>query len=280
MTDERRERILAIAQELEDQGLIATNSSVYARALGHRGDVVQTMRDRRAAQRLMGGAVDVAEAEEGDDPEAPEATTTIALATDLRHLEAYYETMHQEWERLVALDQEGALSDQEMDSQVRLERRMASNLRKQQRLQPLLAAAQAREAVETGRQQHDAAIAQGLVLADATAQAFAHLAACLTAQVQHVDEQIDALALIRSRDGHQQFSLSTGREEVVNYVARLFGEGDFRSADTVRLLLDVPLTQGNWAQALANAPRLQPFPPRLIERFLAERHPETYREGA
>ena len=36
MTPERRERILAIADELEAQGLPATNSSVYARALGHR----------------------------------------------------------------------------------------------------------------------------------------------------------------------------------------------------------------------------------------------------
>ena len=37
MTEERRQRILQIAEELESQGLVATNSSFYARVLGHRG---------------------------------------------------------------------------------------------------------------------------------------------------------------------------------------------------------------------------------------------------
>jgi hypothetical protein len=37
MTPARIQRILQIAQELEEQGLEATNSAVYARALGPRG---------------------------------------------------------------------------------------------------------------------------------------------------------------------------------------------------------------------------------------------------
>ena len=49
MTDERKASILQIADELESQGLTATNSAVYARALGHRGHVVQTLRRQRSA---------------------------------------------------------------------------------------------------------------------------------------------------------------------------------------------------------------------------------------
>ena len=65
MTEERRQRILAIAEELEAQGLPATNSAVYG-ALGHRGHVVAVMKERRAQQA---GGVAVAEEEE-DEPEA------------------------------------------------------------------------------------------------------------------------------------------------------------------------------------------------------------------
>ena len=71
MTDERRQRILAIAEELESQGLLATNSSVYARALGHRGHVVQVMKARRAARAEAGG-VAVAEEERGREEPADE----------------------------------------------------------------------------------------------------------------------------------------------------------------------------------------------------------------
>jgi hypothetical protein len=70
VTDERRQRILQIAQELESQGLPATNSSFYSRALGHMGHVVAVMKERRAQQAAQAGGVAVAEVlEEEDEPE-------------------------------------------------------------------------------------------------------------------------------------------------------------------------------------------------------------------
>jgi hypothetical protein len=91
MTDERRQRILQIAEELEAAGEVATNSSVYARALGHRGHVVQVMKERRAAA----GGVAVAEAEDEDEPvDDSTETPAVVLAEDLRQLEAAYESWH------------------------------------------------------------------------------------------------------------------------------------------------------------------------------------------
>jgi hypothetical protein len=78
MTPERRERILQIAEELENEGLEATNSAVYSRALGHRGDVVQTMKARRA---LLNGGVAVLELEEAPEEDEAPSTAGRRIAT-------------------------------------------------------------------------------------------------------------------------------------------------------------------------------------------------------
>jgi hypothetical protein len=98
MTDERKQRILDIAQELEEQGLEATNSLVYSRALGHRGDVVQVMKARRAARN--GGDVAVLDADDEDD-EIPQPSAS-ELEEDLWQLTASYEAWHAAWEGLLA----------------------------------------------------------------------------------------------------------------------------------------------------------------------------------
>jgi hypothetical protein len=98
MTPERRERILQIAQELEEQGLEATNSAVYSRVFGHRGDVVAVMRDRRA-ERGNGGSVAV-EDEDGTAGDAEPFPTASELQEDLAQLTASYDAWHLALERL------------------------------------------------------------------------------------------------------------------------------------------------------------------------------------
>src|SRR5262245_34156642 len=107
MTPEREARILQIADELEEQGLIATNSAVYARALGHRGDVTQVMKARRASR----GEGNVALLEE-DEPEPEILPTAEELQEDLVQLEQSYDTWHLALERLWDIEQEGPLSEQ------------------------------------------------------------------------------------------------------------------------------------------------------------------------
>jgi hypothetical protein len=63
---------LQIADQIEAEGLEATNSLVYSRALGHRGDVVVVMKSRRAEKN--GGTVAVLEAEEEELPAPPRAS--------------------------------------------------------------------------------------------------------------------------------------------------------------------------------------------------------------
>jgi hypothetical protein len=142
MTPERRERILQIAHELEDQGLEATNSAVYSRALGHRGDVVQVMKARRA-ERGNGGSVAVLDAEDDAIPES----SAGELQEDLGQLEASYDAWHLALERLWEIEQEGPLSEANFSRKQWLEYQMVQNLQAQERLRPQLEAARLKEAV-------------------------------------------------------------------------------------------------------------------------------------
>src|SRR4029434_7393843 len=127
MTPERRARILAIAQELEDQGLEATNSAVYSRALGHRGDVVLAMKARRAERN--GGNVAVLE------EEAEEAAPTVSeMEEDLAQLTISYDAWHLALERLWEIEQEGPLSEAHFARKQWLEYNMLQNLQAQEKV--------------------------------------------------------------------------------------------------------------------------------------------------
>jgi hypothetical protein len=261
VTPERRERILQIAQELEQEGLEATNSAVYSRALGHRGDVVQVMKARRAERN--GG---VALLEEEPEPPAP---TAQELQEDLAQLTASYDAWHLALERLWEIEQEGPLSEQNFARKQWLEYQLAANLTQQEQLQRDLARARLVDAVETARQRHDSGMLRARVLAEAVIQALAHLGQLLAQLEEHFVAQLDDLSLIRAHDGRQQFPLPSGREELVNLVGRVF-PGDYRAAAMVQMLLDSPPTEGRHAHAMAECARLSPFPEHLIERYLAE----------
>jgi hypothetical protein len=98
MTPERRQRILEVADELESQGLPATNSAVYARVMGYRGHVVAVMKARRAERAAAGGVL-VAEADDEPDEEMAD-TPAVELAEDLQQLEHSYDAWHLALERL------------------------------------------------------------------------------------------------------------------------------------------------------------------------------------
>jgi hypothetical protein len=106
VTDERRARIIQIADDLEAEGLEATNSAVYSRALGHRGDVVQVMKQRRAERGNGNGAVALLE----DDVIPP--PTASELKEDLAQLEQSYDAWHLALERLWEIERKGPLSEQ------------------------------------------------------------------------------------------------------------------------------------------------------------------------
>jgi hypothetical protein len=261
MTEERRQRILRVAQDLEDAGFAATNSAVYSVVMGHRGHVVAVLKARRAARAGEGG-VAVAEEEEEDAP-----VTAQEMAEDLQQLEASYESWHLSLEKLWEIEHEGPLSESNFGRKQWLEYQMVQNLQAQEQLRTALDRARLVEAVRAGQAQHDAGIAATQGLAEETVQALAHLASCLTALQQQVEHQMDGLTPIRSRDGHAQFDLPTGRQEVEHLLSLVY-PSDFRVRDMLHLLIDTPLTVGRAREALRASPRFQPFPERAITNYL------------
>ena len=178
MTDERRQRILAIADELESQGLTATNSAVYARALGHRGHVVQTLKQRRAAQAALGGvAVVEAEAEEQEaEAEAETETPAVVLAEDLRQLLGAYESWHAALEQIWALEKDGPLDLHTFSRARWLEYQLTENLKQQERLRLALEQARLKEAVRAAQVAHDDPMPEASQKAEAFLQALATVA--------------------------------------------------------------------------------------------------------
>ena len=209
-----------------------------------------------------------------EPPARPLSPTSEALQEDLRQLETQYEAWHLALERLWELDQTAPLDEQREIRQVSLERLLTKNLQRQEEIKIALDVARLRESVEAAVLVYDGAIDEAQALAEQVLRAVSQLAGCLAALRDHLDAQGDALSLIRSHDGHQQFSLSSGLEEVINLVSRLFGSSDFRSADMVRLLLDNAPTQGRAAEALSECPRLHALPSRLVARYI-----ETLEQG-
>src|SRR4029453_1240092 len=155
MTDERRQRILQIADELEAEGEVATNSAVYARALGHRGHVVTVMKARRAERVAAGGVLGAEEeGDEAPEDEMPE-TPAVVLAEDLAQLAHSYDAWHLALERLWEIEQDGPLSEANFARKQWLEYQMVQNLQTQERLRPQLEAAKIRDAVRVAQAAHD-----------------------------------------------------------------------------------------------------------------------------
>jgi hypothetical protein len=260
MTPERRERILQIADDLEAEGLEATNSAVYSRALGHRGDVVQTMKERRA-ERNGNGNVTVLDAEPEDSPTASE------LQDDLTQLEQSYDAWHLALERLWEIEQEGPLSEQNFSRKQWLEYNMVQNLQAQERVRPQLEAVRRTEAVHAAQQAHDDMVPVVSAQAEAVVQALAQLGAALQALAQGFTAQVDGLATLRDRHGMQAFDVVGGYADVVQFLQLCF-PSDYRAKEVADLLVGSPLLRGNAQAALANSPRLKPFAIRAVENYL------------
>jgi len=263
MTPERRQRILDIAHELEEQGLEATNSAVYSRALGHRGDVVQVMKARRAER---GGGVAVAEDEE---PEDAVETPAVVLAEDLRQLESTYEGWHLALEQLWQQEQDGPLDLAAFSRKAWLEYQLTANLQAQERLRPQLEQARTREAVRAAQAQHDALVPVVRAQAEAVVEALATLTEALAALREGFGQQVDGLFPFRDAHGHQALDVADGPTYVTQFLQLLF-PGDFRAKEVVDLLMINPVTVGRAQAALGESPRLREFPPRVIDRYLSD----------
>ena len=267
MTDERRQRILQIADDLESQGLPATNSLVYYRALGYRGDVVTVMKTRRA-ERVAAG--DVAVIEEDEEPEAEEAEIPAAvLAEDLAQLEAAYEGYHLALEKLWDLEREGVWDEAISNRQTFLEKTLVKNLQQQERLRPALERATLREAALRGRDQHDAGIPAARAMAQALLEAVVALQARLVDVKTVFAVQVDGLVVVRDRRNHQAFSdLVDGDTEALRLLSAFF-PNDPRAKALFDLLMGTDLTKEvRWAAALAGCPRLQPFSESTLNNYL------------
>jgi hypothetical protein len=104
--------------------------------------------------------------------------------------------------------------------------------------------------------------------AEAVIDALAVLSEALANLRQGFDSQVDLFFPFRDVRGQQAFDVSDGRSYVVQFLQGCF-PADFRATDLVDLLLRNPLTVGRAQEALANAPRLQVFSARAVERYLA-----------
>jgi hypothetical protein len=267
MTDERRAKIEAMAEELAAaEGKEPSAAAVWARVLGHRPDVQAVMRDRR---RARGGTVAVLD-EEDDGVPAPSARE---LAEDLHQLESSYASLHLSLERIWERDREGALDEATFTRKLWLENTLTKNLQQQEALRPQLEQARLTEALEAARQAHDALVPDVITQAETVLETLALLGAAVQTFVATVEAQTAKLFPFRDVRGHQQFDLHSGREEAVQLLQRAYPV-DFRASDLVNLLLDAPLTMGQGFDALEGSPRFQAFSVRAIERYLATLTPE------
>ncbi len=277
MTDERRERILAVADELEAQGQVASNSAVYAAVMGHRGHVVEVMKARRAERAAASGGVLVAE-EEGEDEDEATATEAATLAEDLRQLESAYEAWHLALERLWEVEQDGPLSEAQYGRKAWLEYQIVQNRQTKERLEGELQVARTVEAVHGGQAHHDAAIPALRTLAVQTLQEVAQLAGHLAALRDGFQAQVDPLFRFQDRHNMQAFDVQDGATYVRQLVAELFPQ-DPRAPAMVTLLLLTPPLEGNAQDALAGCARLKPYSQVAIDSYLKQ-HTEGRTNGS
>jgi hypothetical protein len=153
---------------------------------------------------------------------------------------------------------------------------MVQNLQAQEKLRPQLEAAKLTEALERARQTHDALVPDVISQAEEVIATLAALGAAMQTFVNTIETQTAPLFPFRTGRGHQAFDLHSGREEAVQLLQRAFPI-DYRAADLVNLLLDVPVTVGQADDALDSSPRFQPFSERAIERYITSLSPEGVR---
>jgi hypothetical protein len=262
VTEERRQRILEVAAELEAQGQVATNSAVYSLVMGHRGHVVQVLKERRAQARASGVAV-AEDDEEEETAEIPAAT----LTEDLRQLEAAYDAWHLALERLWAIEQEGPLSEAHLSRKTWLEYQMVQNIQTQERLRPQLERAQIREALHAAQAQHDAGIPRARTLAEQALQAVATLHDLFEDLAEVFQAQVEAFFPFRTPRGLQAFDVLSGHDYALQLLSAFF-PNDPRAREAFLLLVDTKLTMGMLRQALDACPRLMPFSPTAITSYL------------
>jgi hypothetical protein len=276
MTDERRQRILQIADELEAQGLPATSSSFYSRAFGYRGHGVAVMKQRRAERAAAGG---VLVAEEDDEPEEELSDTPAAvLQEDLAQLTHSYDAWHLALERLWQIEEDGPLSEANFSRKQWLEYQMVQNLQAQESLRAALEVARLREAVLAAQRQHDEALPAARVLAEETLRTVATLAEHLAALAAVFQHQVDGFFAPRSRRGEQYFDVADGATYVKQLLTELFPQ-DFRAHTMVELLLQRPPTEGHARSALDTCVRLKPFSTTVIASYLAQQQTEGASHG-
>jgi hypothetical protein len=263
MTPERRQRILAVADELEAQGLPATNAAVYAICLGHRGHVVQVLKHRRA-ERNRGG-VTVLEAEE-DDEEGYQPSVS-ELEEDLQQLVSSYESLHLSLERIWELDAEGSLDEATFTRKLWLENTLTKNLQQQEALRPQLELARLTESVYAAQAQHDAGLPVAEALATQAVQLLGAVMQVWRQLIQHFEHQQDGFFAPRDARGHQAFPVDGGRADARRLFEALY-PSDYRAKDAFELLVEQATTAGAVQEALANCPRLHPFSQRAITRYL------------
>jgi hypothetical protein len=260
MTEERRLRILQIAEELEAEGLKASNSAVYARALGHRGYVVAVMKERRSSQ--AGGVA------EPEDEELPEPSAA-ELAEDLHALDQEYQGLHASLEQVWVLEKEGTVDLPTWKRGRWLEDQLTKNLQAQEQLRAALDTAQVKEAVLAAQAQHDAGLEEARQLAEHALHAVATMHDLFEDLAEVFGAQVDSFFKFRDLRGMQAFDVQSGRD----YARRLFEaffNGDPRSRDAFGLIMDTHLTVGMLRQALDNCVRLQPFSTTAIATYLRQ----------
>ena len=238
MTDERRQRILQIADELEAQGLPATNSAVYAICMGHRGHIVQTLKARRAERAATGG---VAVIDEEDEPEEDLAETPAAvLKEDLDQLVHSYDAWHLALERLWEIEADGPLSEANFSRKQWLEYQMVQNLQTQETLRSALDRAVVREAVHAAQQAHDDRLEEAREKAEAFLQAVATMHDRGEDLVDLFGAMTDGFFPFRDGRGHQAFDVSDGRSYALQLLAAFYGGSDYRAEDAFRLIVETP----------------------------------------
>jgi hypothetical protein len=264
MTEERMQRILDVALELEAQGMVATNSAVYARVLGHRGHVSVVMKARRAQQN--GGAVAVAVADVAEDEAAPDEEAPVGVAAtlqeDLTQLAYAYDSWHLALERLWAIEQEGPLTETQFGRKSWLEYQMIQNLETQERLRPQLQAARKVDAALAAQAHHDGLVPDGLRLAHEALEA-ARAAGQLWKKLAALfDQQITPLMPLQDAHGNLAFTGLGGEAEAL-FVA-LYG-GDSRAQAAFGLLTAPPSIA---MAALTACARLKPLAPRAVSNYV------------
>jgi hypothetical protein len=268
MTPERKQRILAIADELEAQGLPATNSSVYSRVLGHRGHVVAVMRDRRQQAAQAGGVTVMDIPDEDEEGEEREPSAAV-LQEDLDQLVHSYDAWHLALERLWEIEQDGPLSEANFSRKQWLEYQMVQNLQTQERLRPQLDQALIREAVYAAQEQHDTRLDEARAKAEAFLQAVATVAHLGEDLADEFTAMVDAFFPFRDRRGHQAFDVRSG-PEYASELFQAFFANDYRAKDAFELLMGTPLTIGRLRAALDGSPRLKPFSATAMAQYLAQ----------